>query len=119
MGARRAAAALLVVTLTAACGDSGDPSSSPSPSTADATSATTVDAAALDGRSYASTSVEGAELVEGTTVEVGFEDETMSVWAGCNTLFGPFEVDGTTITWTSEPAATMMLCDPDLVEQDR
>ena len=39
--------------------------------------------------------------------------------AGCNTTFGPFEVDGTTIAWTSDPAATMMMCDPDLLEQDR
>jgi len=119
MGRHGVAAALLVVTLTAACADDSGSSSSPSPSPADATSATAVDAAALDGRSYASTSVEGAELVEGTTIDVGFEGETMSVNAGCNTLFGPFEVDGTTIAWTSEPAATMMMCDPDLLEQDR
>jgi heat shock protein HslJ len=118
MGGRGPAAVLLVVALTAACGDSSDSSSSPSPASTDA-SPSTLDAAALDGRSYASTSVEGAELAEGTTVEVGFEGDTMSVWAGCNTAFGPFEVDGTTIAWTSEPAATMMMCDPGLVEQDR
>lgn len=117
MGGRGAAAALLVLTLTAACADGSDPTSSPSPTTDD--SSTSLDAAALDGRSYVSTSVEGAELVEGTTVEVGFEDDTMSVSAGCNTLFGPFELDGTTIAWGSEPAATMMMCEPDLVEQDR
>jgi heat shock protein HslJ len=122
MGGRGAAAALLVLTLTAACADSSDSSSSPSPSSTGAStdaSSSTLDPAALDGRSYTSTSVEGAELAEGTTVEVGFEDGTMSVWAGCNTAFGPFEVDGTTIAWTSEPAATMMMCDPDFVEQDR
>ena len=117
----RGGTALLLAAVLAGCADSdgSDSSSSPSPSTADTSSATTVDAAALDGRSYASTSVEGAELAEGTTVEVGFEDETMSVNAGCNTTFGPFEVDGTTIAWSSEPAATMMMCDPDLLEQDR
>ncbi|MFC7726097.1 META domain-containing protein [Nocardioides sp. GCM10028917] len=118
MGGRGAAAALLVVTLTAACADSSDSSSSPSPSTTDA-STSTLDPAALDGRSYASTSVEGAELAEGTTIEVGFDGDTMSVWTGCNTAFGPFEVDGTTLAWTSEPAATMMMCDPDFLEQDR
>jgi heat shock protein HslJ len=116
----RGGTALLLAAVLAGCADSdGDPTDSPSPSTAEATSATTVDAAALDGRSYASNYVEGAELVEGTTIDVGFEGETMSVNAGCNTMFGPFEVDGTTITWTSEPAATMMMCDPDLLEQDR
>ena len=117
MGGRGAAVALLVLTLTAACADSSDSTSSPSPTTDDSSS--TLDAAAFAGRSYASTSVEGAELVEGTTIDVGFEGETMSVNAGCNTTFGPFEVDGTTIAWTSEPGATMMMCDPDLLEQDR
>ncbi|MGF9762261.1 META domain-containing protein [Microvirga sp. 0TCS3.31] len=117
MGGRGAAVALLVLTLTTACADGSDSSSSPSPTTDD--SSATLDAAALAGRSYASTSVEGAELVEGTTIEVGFEDDTMSVNAGCNTMFGPFEVDGTTIAWASEPAATMMMCEPDLIEQDR
>jgi heat shock protein HslJ len=117
----RGGAALLLAGTLAACADSdgGADSDGSDASTATSGTAMPVDAAALDGTTYASTSVEGAELVEGTTVEVGFEGDTMSVWAGCNTLFGPFEVDGTTITWTSEPAATMMMCEPDLVEQDR
>lgn len=112
----RGGAALLLAGVLVACADSdgGDP-----PSTSSPPATTTVDAAALDGTTYASTSVEGAELVEGTAIEVTFEDDTMSVWAGCNTLFGPFEVDGTTIAWASEPAATMMMCEPDLDEQDR
>jgi heat shock protein HslJ len=118
---RRGAALLLALALVG-CGDGdgdGDADSGASdPPTSSATAAS-VDAAALDGASYASTSVEGRELVEGTTVEVTFEGETMSVWAGCNTMFGPFEVDGTTLSWTSEPAATMMMCDPDLMEQDQ
>ena len=76
---------LAAVLVGCADSDSSDSSSSPSPSTADASSATTVGAAALDGRSYASTSVEGAELVEGTTIEVGFEGETMSsIWRAAN-----------------------------------
>ena len=117
----RGGVALLLAGTLAACADSDGGADSDGSDTSPTTAgtATPVDAAALDGTTYASTSVEGAELVEGTTVEVGFEGDTMSVWAGCNTLFGPFEVDGTTITWTSEPAATMMMCEPDLVEQDR
>lgn len=117
----RGGVALLLAGTLAACADSDGGADSDGSDTSPTTAgtATPVDAAALDGTTYASTSVEGAELVEGTTVQVGFEDDTMSVWAGCNTLFGPFEVDGTTITWTSEPAATMMMCEPDLVEQDR
>ena len=116
----RGGTALLLAGVLGACADSeGDPDGGAADSSSPSSATTTVDAAALDGRSYASTSVEGAELAEGTTIEVGFEDETMSVWAGCNTAFGPFEVEGTTIAWTSDPAATMMMCDPDLLEQDR
>ena len=117
----RGGTAVLLAGVLGACADSeGDPDGGAGDSSSTSSAVpTTVDAAALDGRSYSSTSVEGAELAEGTTVEVGFEGETMSVWAGCNTAFGPFEVDGTTIAWTSEPAATMMMCDPDFVEQDR
>ena len=98
MGVRGAAAALLVVTLTAACADSSDSSdssSSPSPSSTDASSST-LDPASLDGTTYTSISVEGRELVSGTAIELSFEDDTMSVWAGCNSMFGAFEVTGTT-----------------------
>ncbi len=55
----------------------------------------------------------------GTSVEVGFEGGTMSVWAGCNTVFGPFEVDGTTLAWSAEPATTLMACDPEREAQDQ
>ena len=116
----RGGTALLLAGILGACADSeGDPDGGAADSSSPSSATTTVDVAALDGRSFASTSVEGAELAEGTTIEVGFEDENMSVWAGCNTAFGPFEVEGTTIAWTSDPASTMMMCDPDLLEQDR
>ena len=45
-------------------------------------------AADLDGTTYESTSVEGHDLVPGEPVRLVFEDDTMSVSAGCNTLFG-------------------------------
>jgi heat shock protein HslJ len=114
----RLGTALLLVGALGACGDDAedDPTaSSPSPSPASAT----LDAAALEGTSYSSTSVEGRELVAGSTIDLTFQDGNMSVWAGCNTLFGPFEVDGTTLAWSSPPAATMMACDPPLAEQDQ
>jgi heat shock protein HslJ len=122
-GAARIGAALLVVALVGACGDD-EPESDSTPdatseSSPDATPAT-LDAAALAGTSYTSTSVEGHELVAGSAVEVTFTVDTMSVWAGCNTLFGPFALDDDSVlSWTAEPAATMMACEPELQEQDQ
>jgi hypothetical protein len=39
---------------------------------------------------------EGRELVAGTTVNIEFDDGRVSVSAGCNIVFGPYDVtDGT------------------------
>lgn len=117
-------AALLLAGTLAACADDPDDDATPSSptssssSTAEATGAA-LDPAALDGTSYTSTSVEGHELVPDTAIDLAFEGDTMSVWAGCNTLFGAYEVDGGTLAWSAEPAATMMMCEPELTEQDQ
>lgn len=126
----RIGAALLLAAALAGCGgDSGgeedaDAGSSASPSTGSATTSPEVtgaslDQAMLDGTSYASTSVEGRELVPGSTIDMSFDGDSMSVWAGCNNLFGAFEVDDTTLAWSTEPAATMMACEPALADQDQ
>lgn len=129
----RAGAALALLGLLlgplVSCGDGSDDAgeSSPSSSSTSSTSSSpasgsggsTLDAATLDGMTYASTSVEGRELVAGTTVELRFEGDTLSVWAGCNTVFAPFDVDGDTLAWSVAPAATMMSCDTGLGEQDQ
>ncbi|MFC7361498.1 META domain-containing protein [Nocardioides astragali] len=113
----RLGAALLVAGMLVACADDSDGDSTSSPPSPEPASAT-LDPAALDGMSYASTSVEGRELAPGSAIEMTFEDGTMSVWAGCNSLFGSLEVDGATLAWAEEPAATRMMCDPELGEQD-
>ena len=119
----RVGAVLLLVSAVAGCADDSDDGATPSPpssssSPAEATGAA-LDPAALDGASYTSTSVEGHELVPGSAIDLTFEGDTMSVWAGCNTLFGGYGVDGSTLAWSSEPAATMMMCEPELAEQDQ
>ena len=43
----------------------------------------------------------------------------MSVSAGCNTMFGSYELTETTLAWASDPASTMIACEPDLADQDR
>ena len=72
----------------------------------------------LDGTTYESTSVEGHELVPGAPVRVSFEDDTMSVSAGCNTMFGAFERDRGTLAWSGEPAWSLIGCEPELADQD-
>ena len=57
-------------------------------------------------------------LVEGTNLRVGFEDDGLSVSAGCNTLFGPYVEDDGVVRWENEPAGTLMACEPELSEQD-
>ncbi len=114
----RLGAGLLLAGALVACGSESDGGSS-APETSPESAGATLDPASLDGTTYTSTSVEGRELVSGSTIELSFEDDTMSVWAGCNSMFGAFEVTGTDLAWSTEPAATMMMCEPELIEQDQ
>ena len=65
-------------TTPAGAGDEADAEQHP-PTTP---SAAPVEAADLEGTTYTSTSVEGHDLVEGTSIELGFDDGSMSVSAG-------------------------------------
>lgn len=104
----------LALGLLAGCGSDDDATggSSPTPS------ATPVDTASLLGTTYESTSVEGHELVADTSIRLAFEDDTMSVSAGCNTQFGPYALTDGKLAWTGEPASTVMGCLDGLAGQD-
>jgi heat shock protein HslJ len=97
-------ALLVVLGLTAAACSDDDPS--------------TPNAEQLDGQTFESTSVEGYEMVAGTNVTVSFDDDGVAVRAGCNTLFGAFEITGGAIT-VGAMAQTMMACTDDLAQQDQ
>ena len=124
---RRTAAVLLVsgvlAALLAACGsddgdgDGGDDAGGTSSDTG-SPSAAPVSATDLDGSVYESTSVEGHELVEGTTVRIEFENGSMAVSAGCNTLFGPYDVTDGVLAWSGPAASSMMGCEDALAAQD-
>lgn len=109
--------ATALVVLGACGGDDtgGDAGGAQPTSTA---TALTADAAVLESASFVSTDVEGHDLVPDTTIRLGFDDATMSVWAGCNTQFGAFTVEDGVLRWSDEPAATMMACDEDHAVQD-
>jgi heat shock protein HslJ len=114
-------ASLFVVVAVFAVGcssnDSGGSSQEPTTTSA-APSGTPVDAELLDGNRFTSTSVDGHDLAEGTVIELDFEDGSMSVRGGCNTMFGAYKVTDGTLAWSGEPAATLIGCEPELSDQD-
>jgi heat shock protein HslJ len=138
---RSVALGAIVALLLAACGDENGPtadeSTAPSassgtqatdsttagsttaPPTTEAATTTTVDlAAALDGRTFVSTAVEGYELVDGTQVELTFDGANVGAVAGCNQMGSTWSLEGDVLV-VPEPAMTAMACEPAaLMDQD-
>lgn len=102
----RTSVALVVILamLVAACGGG---SASPAP-----TSQT------LDGRTFLSTGVDGPALVAGTVIRITFKDGSVSAHAGCNTMSGPYRIDGGTLV-VGQLAMTEMGCAQNLMAQDQ
>lgn len=86
---------------------------------APATTAETVPTAAdLSDSVYDLSEITGHTLVKDSTVEIVFDDGTVSVHAGCNRLFGAFSIDDGHLS-TPQLAATLMACEEPLMEQDQ
>lgn len=71
----------------------------------------------LAGRTFLSTAVRGHELVPDSTVSIAFDEGTISVNAGCNTLFGEASWDGGVLA-AGQLASTRKACAEDLMAQD-
>jgi heat shock protein HslJ len=72
---------------------------------------------ALAGRTFVSTGMTGATLVEGSTVTLRFEDNLINVSAGCNQGSGAYAiVDG--VVKLGPMATTEMACEAPLMAQD-
>lgn len=71
----------------------------------------------LDGRVFLSEAVAGRELVPDTQVRLSFEDGRVGASAGCNSMGGPYELDGDQLVVT-ELSTTEMGCDPPRHDQD-
>lgn len=100
-GAMLAGAALA---LSACGGDDGDSSD--------------VGASDLEGRTFLATTLQGATLVEGSSLTLTFADGRVAAAGGCNTSTGSFEVEDGVLT-VGELAQTMMACEPTaLMDQD-
>lgn len=72
---------------------------------------------ALDGRTFIATAVTGRSLVPGTEIRLSFEDGQIGVSAGCNSMGGPFGIDGGRLA-IGQLATTEMACDPVRMDQD-
>jgi heat shock protein HslJ len=104
---------VLVATLLAGCGDSA-----PDAGTTTGGSVTALRAADLDGRSFASTSVQGHRLVPGSQVTVAFDGERLSANAGCNAQAGPWSIADGRLRTDGDLAQTQMACEEPLMRQD-
>jgi heat shock protein HslJ len=75
-------------------------------------------AAALAGTTFVSTAVTGHELVEGTTLTLGFpEMGKLTAAAGCNSYFGDFDVTDGKLD-VGQLGGTLIGCPPELQQQD-
>lgn len=102
-----------VVLTLAACGNQTAPAGPADPSDAATTSAEL-----LEGRTFLSTSISGHELVDGSQVRMTFDGGSVSVQAGCNTMFGPYAVEQDSLRVT-HLAGTEMGCPEELMSQDQ
>jgi heat shock protein HslJ len=90
----------------AACGSDSDSASGSTPTADD-----------LAGQGFESTEVTGYDLVEGTTIKLGFETDTLGAQAGCNSQSGGYSIADGALD-VSAMASTMMACDEALMDQD-
>lgn len=90
----------------AACGSDDDSASGSAPTPEE-----------LAGQAFESTDVTGYDLVEGTTITLGFEADTVGAQGGCNTQSGGYTISDGTLE-VSTMASTMMACEKALMDQD-
>ncbi len=72
----------------------------------------------LDGRTFVSTRVDGYTLASGTQVRLSFQNGSLSVSAGCNTMSGAAAVEDSKLTGADQLASTLMGCPDELAGQD-
>ena len=71
----------------------------------------------LEGRTFVSTAVAGHELVADSEIRLTFQNGSVSINGGCNTLVGGYTIEGDTLQ-VPVMAMTQMACDPALMDQD-
>jgi heat shock protein HslJ len=112
----RLAVPLVALSVFGACGSDttfSDTSTQPADSEA-SVPASDLD---LDGRTFVSTEVDGHDLVVDSQIRLSFQEGSVSINAGCNTLVGGYTIEGETLQ-VPVLAMTQMACDPALMDQD-
>lgn len=128
---RAVALALGAALVVAACGsDDGDsapvtdpepPPTTMAPAPDDTTDPTDELMAALAGREFVATAIEGFpgnDEIADIPVRITFDEGSLSMNAGCNTMFGGFGFTDGRLT-TDALASTEMACEPTLMARDR
>lgn len=105
---------LVLVLVVAACGDDTEPVDAGAPSGEGDDGL----AGALDGREFLAKAAAGHEIVPGTEISLRFEDGSVSAHAGCNSMSGPYAIDGDVLL-VDGLATTEIGCDPDRHDQDQ
>jgi heat shock protein HslJ len=71
----------------------------------------------LNGRTFLSTGIEGRILVAGSRIRIAFRDGQLAASGGCNSMSGPYRIDGDHLV-AGSLATTEMACDEPLMAQD-
>ena len=74
-------------------------------------------APSVDGKTFVSTDVQGTALVPGSRIQLTFENEDVRAHGGCNSISGPYTIDGDRFKVT-RMASTAMGCEAPLMQQD-
>ncbi len=72
----------------------------------------------LGGTSWALTSISGAPPLPGRTISLAFENGEVRGSAGCNTYFGTYTVDGTSLTIGDLMWTEMACVEPEWMAQE-
>lgn len=76
-----------------------------------------VTSAALNGSTFTATGVEGFELDEQVPLTISFDQDTLSIDAGCNSVSGGYQIEDCAIR--AGLISTLMGCPPPLDEIER
>jgi heat shock protein HslJ len=75
------------------------------------------DTGGLEGRTFLGTDAFGRALVPGSQVRISFADGQIGASGGCNSMGGPYAIDGDRLV-VQQLAMTEMACEPRLMDQD-
>lgn len=70
------------------------------------------------GRTWELATLHGSEPLDGSTIDLTLEDDTVSGSAGCNTYSGAAELDAGSMTLGPELAVTFMACEQAIMDQE-